>query len=109
MTNMNAMRQYNIIDFFGLYSGSMTARIIQRANITSTIILHAKALVVMKGKKREPETKKGIKGTKKSPAKMTFLRICLFINSILSWTQHGENKEKSLHYRHNRPGRLISG
>jgi len=38
----------------------------------------------MKGKKNEVETRKGIKGTKKSPIKIVFLSICLFIPIILS-------------------------
>lgn len=47
----------------------------QAAKTISTIILQAKALVVIKGKKKELETRNGMNGTRKSPVKTTFFRV----------------------------------
>jgi len=69
-------------DLFGRYSGASRASKSQQAVTTSTIILKAKALVVIKGKKNELETKKGTNGSRKSPAIATNRSVCLFIWGI---------------------------
>ncbi len=73
-----------MVDFFGLYLESVIARTAQQAKTISTIILKAKALVVINGKKKGLETKKGMNGIAKRPTKIVFLSICLFMNTIVS-------------------------
>lgn len=60
----------------------------QRANTISTTILKAKALVVIKGKNNEEETRNGMNGMKKSPASTALLNVCLFIGTIVTWSQY---------------------
>jgi len=54
---------------------SRIASNIQAAKTISTMILQAKALVVINGKKRELDTRNGINGTAKSPTKMARFNI----------------------------------
>ncbi len=56
------------------------------------------ALVVMKGKKKEEETRKGINGTRKRPVNMIALSVCLFIATIVPLYKRMENlKNKAYH------------
>jgi hypothetical protein len=59
----------------------MRASTAQAAATISTIILHANALVVINGKKRELETKSGTNGIIKSPIKIIPFRIFLFMRT----------------------------
>ena len=72
-----------MMDFFGRYCLSQMAKTTQAAKTISTITLQAKALVVMNGKKKELETRNGTNGMRKSPTKIVFRRICLFIDNTL--------------------------
>ena len=70
-------------DLFGRYSGSIRARIAQAAKMISMMILQVKTLVVMKGKKRDEETRNGMKGMMKRPERIKKRNVCLFIASIV--------------------------
>jgi len=88
ITKRNVNTPYITRDLFGLYSSLRSIRTIQRAKTISTTILKAKALVVINGKNSEEETKNGIKGIRKRPAKIAFLNVCLFIGTIVTWSQY---------------------
>ena len=62
-------------DFFGRYSASRRASSIQAAKMISMIIRKAKALVVMKGKKKELETRNGMNGKRKRPMNTIRLKV----------------------------------
>src|SRR4051812_31904153 len=78
ITARKTLSAHVIQETLGRYSGSERARSTQAAKQTSRMILKAKALVVINGKKRLEETKNGINGIIKSPTKISFFGICLF-------------------------------
>lgn len=63
-----------MMDFRGRYSLFKRARISHAAKIISTIMRKTNALVVMKGKNKELETKKGTKGMAKRPMSTTLFK-----------------------------------
>jgi hypothetical protein len=74
---------YNINERLGLYSLSTSSSMSHAAKMISTTILHTKAFVVIKGKKRELDTKNGTNGMTNRPIKTTALSVCLFIATIV--------------------------
>ena len=67
MTTSNVAKLPNTQENLGRCCGSYNARIIHAAKITSTIILKAKFLPVINGKKSELEIKSAMNGIKKIP------------------------------------------
>ncbi len=75
-----------MIDFLGLYSGTSAASTTHAAKTISTKTLHEKAFVLMYGKNKLLDTKKGINGTTNKPPSTTHLNIFLFIETYISTT-----------------------
>ena len=67
MTTANTRSAKLIAERRGLYTGSIDASTSQAAKMISTMILKAKAFVLMNGKKSEPETKKTVNGSISKP------------------------------------------